>query len=50
MHPTVVDETDRDLAVGLMRAECDGNVAEASRLTADINARHEESDPTSTTR
>ena len=49
-HPTVVDETDRDRVVGIMRAECDGNVAEASRLIAAMESRYDTSTATSTTR
>jgi hypothetical protein len=46
-HPSVVDETDRDLAVKLVRAECDGNVAEATRLIDAIDsAAQTEAPPT----
>jgi hypothetical protein len=49
-HPSVVDEMDRDQAVGIMRAECDGDVPEASRLIAEMESRYDTSTTTSSTR
>ncbi|MEO5841466.1 MAG: hypothetical protein ABIQ73_16390 [Acidimicrobiales bacterium] len=44
----MTDETDRDLAVKLVRAECDADLAEASRLIDAIDLAAQDVAPPTT--